>query len=101
MHVFEVPFYLTKTEAGYCLLIAGVTAEAGRGTDIGAKAEALIRRLEAEMKKPTIHVEFPVHDDVKNFMVKFNQYLANKDMKNHNIVNGKHICPKILNGILE
>ena len=52
MHVFEEPFYLTKTEAGYCLLIAGVTAEAGCGTDIGAKAEVLIRRLEAEMKKP-------------------------------------------------
>ena len=43
MHVFEEPFYLTKTEAGYCLLISGVTAEAGRGTDIGAKAEALIQ----------------------------------------------------------
>lgn len=50
--MFEEPFYLTKTEAEYCLLIAGITAGAGRGIDIGAKAEALIGRLEAEMKKP-------------------------------------------------
>ena len=50
--MFEEPFYLTKTEAEYCLLIAGITAGAGHGTDIGAKAEALIGRLEAEMKKP-------------------------------------------------
>ena len=32
--MFEEPFYLTKTEAEYCLLIAGIIAEAGRGTDI-------------------------------------------------------------------
>ena len=50
--MFEEPFYLTKTEAKYCLLIAGIAAEAGRGTDIGTKAEALIRQLEAEMEKP-------------------------------------------------
>ena len=49
--MFEEPFYLTKTEAKYCLLIAGIAAEAGRGTDIGTKAEALIRQLEAEMEK--------------------------------------------------
>ena len=52
IHVFEEPFYLTKTEAEYCLLIAGIIAEAGRGTDIGTKAMVLIRRLEVEMKKP-------------------------------------------------
>ena len=50
--MFEEPFYLTKTEAKYCLLIAGIAAEAGRGTDIGTKAEASIRQLEAEMEKP-------------------------------------------------
>ena len=50
--MFEEPFYLTKTEAEYCLLIAGIIAEAGRGTDIGTKAMVLIRRLEVEMKKP-------------------------------------------------
>ena len=47
--MFEEPFYLTKTEAEYCLLIAGIAAEAGRGTDIGKKAEGLVRRLEAEI----------------------------------------------------
>ena len=50
--MFEEPFYVTKTEAEYCLLISKVAAEAGHGTDIGTKAEVLIRRLEAEMKKP-------------------------------------------------
>ena len=81
--MFEEPFYLTKTEAEYCLLIAGITAGAGRGTDIGAKAEALIGRLEAEMKKPegsqnanrarTGNDQIPVRDSVSD-MAAFRLY---------------------------
>ena len=36
---------------------------------------------EAEMKKPTIHVEYPVHDDVKDFIVKFSSFLEDKETK--------------------
>ncbi len=37
---------------------------------------------EAEMKKPTIHVEYPVHDDVKDFMTKFDEFIEGKKIKN-------------------
>ena len=36
---------------------------------------------EDEMKKPTIHVEYPIHDDVKDFMMKFNEFLKGKSLK--------------------
>lgn len=36
---------------------------------------------EAELKKPTIHVEYPVHDDVHDFIEKFNSYLNGKEVK--------------------
>ncbi len=36
---------------------------------------------EAELKKPTIHVEYPVHDDVHDFIEKFISYLNDKKIK--------------------
>lgn len=36
---------------------------------------------ESEMKKPTIHCEYPIHDDAKDFLDKFNAYLENKEIK--------------------
>lgn len=36
---------------------------------------------EEEMKKPTIHVEYPIHDDVKDFMIKFTEFLNGKSIK--------------------
>jgi len=36
---------------------------------------------EAELKKPSIHVEFPVHADAKNFLQKLSEALKSKEIK--------------------
>jgi acetolactate synthase-1/2/3 large subunit len=38
---------------------------------------------EAEMKKPTIHVELPIHDDLADFIPKLLSYLSDKEIKSH------------------
>lgn len=38
---------------------------------------------EAELKKPTIHVELPIHDDLADFLPKLLAYIADKPMKSH------------------
>lgn len=44
---------------------------------------AMVDIDEAEMKKPTIHVELPLHDDVKHFMETFLSFLQGKELPSY------------------
>ena len=44
---------------------------------------AMVDIDENEMKKPTIHVELPIHDDVKHFMETFLRYLEGKKLPSY------------------
>ena len=48
----EEPFFLSKKEAEYGLMISRLAERAGPGTDAGSKAAALSLRLAAEVQKP-------------------------------------------------